>query len=473
MSTDAKVDFEDPLVNGNGEQKCLKGENIDCSNSDRLNDIRSLSGLRRVFRPMKDGSLRRVVLMWLRMSMGFGMLTLPFYSKQFGGATVCLLILIASFLNFKAFNFIFDASYHLEDHNYSNLIEKLLGNKVLGVFRLTYFIDIVSTIIINSIISWNMFEYIIYFFKIGESHWKDWIKNFNTLEFNESDPTIFKIRGCFFLITFVCILPLILKKNLGALQKITVGYLIALVTLVLIIVIEVPFYRSAYKTEDIGFHLVKPPNFNWLECFLGICGSFYVQPFVFSLRKELFIANKRRINKVGGISVMLAAVAFLLLAFFGYFALGDLYTPVLFILRKPYPGKNYISEMIFRCTITLFFIFSTLGLAMYSSVLRDYVYHTLKIQDGKLKYFMITVAPYFIIFTTGFVYPHVINLTNLFSLTIYNFNGYIIPLLLKIQLNRVQGASAWTKVLPWVGFLLFVGFGITGLVFRFEGLINL
>lgn len=473
MVKENEDDLEEKMISRKDKMQEMIGIDSDCRDSSHLAKIRRFPRLRRIFRSMNSGSLRKVVLMWLRMSMGFGMLTLPFYSKQFGGITVCLLLIIASLINYQSYTFIFDAAYHLNNYNYSNLIENLLGSSFLNVFRITYLIDIFSTIIINSIICWNMFEYMIYFFNIGEKYWKDWILDLNNLTFNELNPTIIKIRGFFFYGTLLVILPLILKKNLAGLQKVTVGYLVALITLVLIIVIEVPFYKAAYKNEDIGFHLLKKPDFNWLECFLGICGCFYVQPFVFSLRKELFIANKRRIVKVSSIGVKIAGIIFIILAFFGYFALGDIYTPVLFILRKPYPNKNYLSEMIFRCSITIFFVFNTLGLAMYSSIVRDYIYQLFNISKGKIKYILISILPYFSMFTIGFVYPHVISFTNLFGLTIYNFNGYIIPFLLKIKMNQINNASLIVKTFTWIGFAIFASFGIIGLVFRFEGLVNL
>ena len=100
---------------------------------------------------------------------------------------------------------------------------------------------------IYCIVSWNLLEYIIYFFGIGEQYWDEWIIDKDRLIFDEMHPTIFKIRGAFFYGIFLLTIPLFLKKNLEALQKVTIGYLFALFLLVGIILCEMPFFSKAYK----------------------------------------------------------------------------------------------------------------------------------------------------------------------------------------------------------------------------------
>ena len=91
-----------------------------------------------------------------------------------------------------------------------------------------------------------------------------------------------------------------------------------------------------------------------------------------------------RTKKISRNSVFIESIIFLLLGFFGYGALGDKYTPNMFILRKPYPGKGIISETIFRIAIVLFFILNTLGLAMYNPSLRDYLNTYVNMKNKKV-----------------------------------------------------------------------------------------
>lgn len=439
----------------------------------RLDNIRALPLKDRIFRKMDSGSLRGVVIMWIRMTLGIGILTLPFYVKQYGAITGVVMIALAAIVNFFAYTCIFDGSYLTQKKNYPDLIEALLGPTVLKVFRVTYMIDITSTVMIYCIISWNLLEYMIYFFNIGKEHWDEWIINTDKIQFNESHPVIFRIRAVFFGSMFLITIPLFLKRNLESLQKITIAYLVALFILVSIILIEVPFFRYAYKDQDIKMTWYKMPDFNWIECFLGLCISFYVQPFIFSLRGELLLPTIKRTKKIAKVSVIIETLLFCALGFLGYFALGDVYTPNIFILRKPYPGKNSYSEFTFRCAIGLFFILNSLGLAMYNPSLRDYIDPLFSMKNEKLKYIIVSLAPFLIICIIAFVYPHVIDITNFFGITIYNFNGYIIPILMRIQTLKINKEKFYKLALAYIALFLFISIGIAGLAFRFLGLIDI
>ena len=410
-------------------------------NIEKLQNIRTMSWRDRLFRKVSTGSLRGVVLMWIRMTLGIGLLTLPFYLKQYGAFTGIIVIIICALVNLQSYYYIFEAVFYSGKKNYPDLIKSVLGNGILTVFRFTFLIDIASAIMIYSVVSWNLLEYIIYFFKIGEEHWDEWFINKDTLEFNENNGAIFLIRCVFFYSMFLLTIPLFMKKNLDALQKVTIGYLVSLFVLVLILLIEMPFFSRAYKDEDIEFHWFKPISYNWIECFFGLCIAFYVQPFIFSLRGELLLPSLKRTKKISTISVSLEATIFVVLGFIGYWSLGDLYTPNLFILRKPYPGKSQISELIFQLSICFFFLLNTLGLAMFNPGLRDYLYSFSTCKNTWFKYMAISLAPFLLICTLSFAYPYVIRITNFFGFTINNFNGYIIPILMKIQIIKAKKQS--------------------------------
>lgn len=67
---------------------------------------------------------------------------------------------------------------------------------------------------IYAIVSWNLFEYCLWFFNIAKY---EWISDFNTLEFKENHPTIQKMRYIFFSLVFILTIPLFLKKSLDEL----------------------------------------------------------------------------------------------------------------------------------------------------------------------------------------------------------------------------------------------------------------
>ena len=436
---------------------------------EQLNIIRQKSWPKRLFRGFQEGSLRGVVITWMRMTLGIGILVLPNYFKQFGVVTAIIVLAVAYLCNLLANHFIFEANSHTGAKDYETLITDLLGPRMTRIFRATIIIDISQTITVYSIVSWNLCEYIMYFFKIGEEHWKDWFIDEKKMIFNEMHPTIFLIRTVFFTVLFIILVPFLLQKRLAALQKVTIMYLVGLFLLLAIILAEVPSFHKAYKDEDIGFEYFKPFDVSWIEYFFGVIMSFYIQPFVFSLRKELLEPSLKRKKKVATISMSLEVVLFIIIGFFCYFALGDEYTPHLVILRTPYPDKNKISEIIFRAIIGVFFIINSIGLPVFNITLREYIHNLFSTHNTKLFFRLTSLLPYLTIFVLAVVYPYVVGIINFFGFTVCNFNGFIIPALLKIAILKERKASKFKIFLCYLFTIFLGGMGMAALLFRLIG----
>lgn len=181
--------------------------------------------------------------MWIRMTLGIGILTLPVFVKVYGAFTGLFIILFSSVINYITYVFIFRASYFTGQLNYPDLIQHLLGKNCLKIFRVTYMLDVCSTVMIYCIVSWNLFEYCLWFFGLSKD---EWILNKETLQYNENNPEIITMRYIFFLCVFLVTIPLFLKKSMDDLQIITVLYLAVLFLLVIWLLLELPFFVSAY-----------------------------------------------------------------------------------------------------------------------------------------------------------------------------------------------------------------------------------
>ena len=437
---------------------------------EKLNNTRQLNCFSRLFRKFDTGSLRSVVMMWVRMTLGVGILTLPFYLKQYGAVVGILVIVLSGLLNLLSFHFIFEASEYTGKKTFVSIVDECLGSKVRKVFAVSYLLDIASCVFIYSIVSWNLLQYIIYFFGIGKEHWEDWFLDINTLQFNEMNPTVTLIRCCFFYGIFILTIPLFLKRNLESLNILTVAYLFGLFLLIFIMLIEVPFFRKAYENVDIEFNWFKAPNYNWIECFFGVSLSYYVQTFVFSLRSELLLPTLKRTKKVASISTLCEIAIFIVIGFFGYYSLGDKFTPSLFILRKPYPNKSEISEYIFRTTVSVFFVLNVLGLAMFHQSLRDELYPYIKMKNERLKFILLSLGPYFLLITLAFAYPYVISYLNISAYSINNFNGYILPILMKIEINKRRKTNSFVNIFLWLLVVLLTVLGVSAVVLKALGL---
>ena len=133
---------------------------------------------------MQKGSLRNIVIMWIRMSLGIGILMISYYTKTFGLIPGIFLITVGVFLNYASYKYIFEAAFYTKKFNYFEIIENLLGKKTLYIFNVTYFLDLSSTVAIYAIITWKLFIHILMFFSIVSDNW---LLVPETLELNEEN----------------------------------------------------------------------------------------------------------------------------------------------------------------------------------------------------------------------------------------------------------------------------------------------
>ena len=81
--------------------------------------VRSKNFLIRLFRPVRKGSLRGVVLLWIRMTVGVGILTLPVLLSNFGLVSGILALGFGAFLCHFCYKAIFEASLKTKIKEYS------------------------------------------------------------------------------------------------------------------------------------------------------------------------------------------------------------------------------------------------------------------------------------------------------------------------------------------------------------------
>jgi len=82
------------------------------SQIESIQEIQNLGFLKRVFRTLNTGSMRGVVLMWVRMTLGIGILTLPFYIKTYGANLGLIILILSALINYYTYVYIFEASYY-------------------------------------------------------------------------------------------------------------------------------------------------------------------------------------------------------------------------------------------------------------------------------------------------------------------------------------------------------------------------
>ena len=228
--------------------------------------------------------------------------------------------------------------------------------------------------------------------------------------------------------------------------------------------------NSHQKERD--HHFFKPIDYNWSDNLFGLLICYYVQPFIFSLRGELLLPTLRRTKKIAKISVFSEGVIFVFIGFLGYFFLGDNFTPKLFILRK-FDEQNHILRNIFIFIIAVFFVLNTLGLSMYNPSIRNYIGTFMDVDKTRLRYVLVSLVPFALICFSASRFPYINKTLNIFGYTVFNFNGYIIPFLMFIAVNKRRNAPMWQVVCGWAGLAFFISLGVCCIIFLILGKITL
>ena len=430
----------------------------------KLEEYRSVQNLpfhRRFFRTMKNGSLRASIITWVRMTMGIGVFALPFFMTKMGGVLGLVTVLIAGIMNYLSFMYIFEASEYTGINNYASIVEKLLHKRILQVFKFTMFSEFVSIILLYTLASWNLFEFFAYYIGFFK---EEWLVDKKTLKFDEYNLYVFLYRvGFFFLVCF----RNLLKKTMESTRIISLCFIIALFILITYLIAQAPIFRNFYKDKD---ELIIAPiatkfDLCWIEAFFAFLLTYNIQINALDIKRELFHPTFRRIRKVVRYSLTIETAGGLLIAAAGYFSLGETYTPPLLLLRKPINASG-IMEIFMRIFLGFFFIFLIAGLSTFNVSLRNFIIQLLNIEKmTKKQYYFWSIFPFVSILCVSIAVPYIIVAINLFGLTVYNVNAYLIPYLLKYEMLKRKGEKFFS-IIYLTGFSVMLVMSIAGTVYN-------
>lgn len=431
---------------------------------EHLKSVQNLPFHRRIFRTMKNGSLRGCVITWIRITMGIGVFAVPFFMTKMGGLLGLITIFVAGIINYKSFIYIFEASEYTGINNFSSIVEKLLPKWILKIFQVTMFLELVSIMLLYTLASWNLFEFFAYYIGFFK---EEWLVNKNTLKFDEYNLNVFLWRLAFFFIVFIISFRNLLKKTMESTRIISLFFVISLFTLLIYLLIQAPFFRSYYqeKNELIITPIAKKIDLCWIESFFAFLLTYNIQVNALDIKRELFHPTFKRVTKLVRISLSLEIIWGLLLATAGYFSLGDCYTPELLLLRKPI-HPNGIMETFMRIFLAFFFIFLIAGLSTFNVSLKNFIMQMMNIkQITKRQYYFYSVFPFVAILLVSLALPYIIIAINIFGLTIYNVNAYLIPYLLKYEMHKRKGKK-FSSILYLLGCIFLFVLSIVGTVYN-------
>lgn len=450
-------------LNDVGEPEFLHNKS-DISETKHRPPIENKGCWHNITRPLSPGSLRAVILLWMRMTMGVGVLTLPYYMSQFGILFGCLILLMCSLLTYFSCKFIFEATDVSNVTDYITLIEKMLSKRVYKIFRFTYFIDLMFPILVYTIFSWSLYENLLYSFGFMK---EEWVEDHRKLTFKEFSPEVYLRRAVYFGILFLAQIPLMLQKSLKAFKPISMVFLATLGILIMWILCEMPFFNNSLGPKgELNVELwFKKPTWQAVPQIFSILLSFYVMPYILNLRQELADPILRRTKKIALNSILAELIIFILFCSIVYACLGDRFTPSLVIIRKPFEGKNEISELLFKFVIFLFFVLNTVGIACYNPPIVDNLKNFFNSKNKKFNT-ALQLLPFGLSVIISILVPNILTIFWILGLTVCNFNGFIIPVLLKLELLGMQIGTGKQKIKYYLLLAFYIACGIGGIAIK-------
>ena len=334
-------------------------------------------------RKLSPGSLRGAIINFMRIALGIGMFTLPFYVKQLGLLNSLITIIFTGLGSYYSFLIIFEASEKSGKKNLHEIIRKVLGKGFYNMSLVTLFFDFMSSILIFSVTGWNLFQYLMYsegFFK------KEWIVDENTLAFDESNPVVREYRYIFFFFIFVISSFNLTNEKMDKMKYISLIYIIIVIISVFYILFQMPFFRQAYisKNEITLTYISTKPSYKWLQSFFSILSCFNAQIYVLDIKKDLFNPSLRRLKKMAKIGISIEILIFGSIGLISYFCLGDKFTPELILLTKPLESF-WLIEIFMKILIFFFFIFTILGLPLYYVSFKNLIFDLFFLEKIKFR----------------------------------------------------------------------------------------
>ena len=118
--------------------------------------------------------------------------------------------------------------------------------------------------------------------------------------------------------------------------------------------------------------------------------------------------------------------------------------------------------------MVVFFLLNTVGIASFNPTFRTHLQKITRWQDKQFEFKFLSLFPYFLGVIIAVISPNIIAIFGLIGLVICNFNGFIIPVLIKIKFSRGDG-SGKVKIGALEALLCFYNVGgLLGLYFALK-----
>lgn len=284
----------------------------------------------RTFSKMNAGSIRGSIFTLASTAMGAGYLATPNILLDAGVILGLGIIILCGFLVYLSLMVVAKCADKYKIYHYPSVAREMLGNKWAVLLELAIIFNGYGLIVALNIIIGSLIPDILGSFGFHK----------------DAALTRDLAMVC---LNILVVTPLGLMRNLGALRFKAMFNVTCLSFIMLVVIIELPFFAQDNNYENVNYAKV---DINFFNAFALGLFAYLCHQNITRIQGELIDPTLKRIEKVTRRSVMIMGSLFSTLALFGYLScLND--TPALIILRRaPSSISNDWAMVMCRCLIT-------------------------------------------------------------------------------------------------------------------------
>ena len=277
------------------------------------------SWCKRTFGKMGPGSLRGSIFNICILSLGTGLLAIP---QKIGYMSVILspiIIILSGLANLWSLIILVNMCIKFKAKNYEDLVNKLLGNRSSIFLGIIMCINQLGIIILYQVILYKLIGGVIN--EIGNYGYKS-VEDFASESFWNKLWIKFLVS---YGITGVILLPLCLLKDASKMRYASTFGIFSLFFLILIVVVECPFYIKKYTNQDKNeinyFDILSglKGNMKLLQSIVTVFYAFSCHVGAFPVLETLHNPTEKRAKKVLRRAMSIDTISYLIIGAAGYF----------------------------------------------------------------------------------------------------------------------------------------------------------
>ena len=401
----------------------------------------SISLRKTYFSPLAPGSLRASIFALVCVTLGSGMLPLPYFFRKNGIFLSLIIFLFCGFCTLFTIKILLELAHKNKIYVYNDLVGIYFNNHMITYSIIVLLINSLGSIIAWNVIILNFIKEILIYFNI----------------YHESYPYyISLIILCFILI------PISTYQTISKFYIVSTIGIIQILYVVLVVLLEFPMYfkenLESWKFKVEFFH-----NFNFLsviEMHLNFIIAFGNHSTLLSVVEEIKNKTKSRVMEVGEGTFYSELFIYLIIMFFSYFSTFN-HTKTVF-LDRPHHTILLLFAQFFMITLMI----CNILLYYYMLIPMLQIFFNNNKKFNLLQNFYYSFIVLTILIVISFYIENIVNIFSFIAASAQVSFIFIIPLSVYIKAN--PGISKFKKILIILEIVYFTFIGLMFFIYYFK-----